>query len=130
MKTTKRQIKFIALIFSVVMFFQSCKAYYKESVTLEQAVNEHKRAKVETLTKQTYKFQSISVENNQYYGVNKVKGETVKTPLNPDDLSKVRLQNKSLSTFSTIGVTLLSTLGLLMVGGAILIILGGGGIGI
>ena len=107
MKAIKKQIKLMALIFSVTMLFQNCKAYYVESVTLEQAVNEHKRAKVETLTMQTYKFQSISVENNQYYGVNKVKGETVKTPIDQDDLSKVRLENKSLSVIGTIGVSVL-----------------------
>lgn len=105
MKTIKKQIRLIALIFSVVMFFQSCKAYYKESVTLEQAVNEHKRAKVETVSKQTYKFQSIIFENDQYYGVKMVKGETVKTHLDQADLSKVRLENKSLSVIGTIGVS-------------------------
>ena len=104
MKTIKKQIKLIALIFSVVMLFQSCKAYYKDSVTLEQAVNEHKRAKVETVTKQTYKFQSISFENGQYYGIKMVKGETVKIPIDQANISKVRLENKSLSVMGEIGL--------------------------
>lgn len=107
MKTIKKQIKFLVLIFSVVMLFQSCKAYYSESVTLEQAVKEHKRAKVETATNQTYKFQSIIFENDQYYGIKMVKGETVKIPINQTDLSKVRLENKSLSVIGTIGVSVL-----------------------
>jgi hypothetical protein len=114
MKTIKKQLKLIALIFSIVMFFQSCKAYYKESVTLEQAVNEHKRTKVETVNKQTYKFQSISFENNQYYGVNKVKGETVKIPLDQAELSKVRLENKSLSVIGTIGISVVAGFAILI----------------
>jgi len=107
MKTIIKQINLIALIFSVVILFQSCKAYYKDSVTLEQAVNEHKRTKVETVTKQTYKFQTISFENNQYYGVKMVKGETVKIPLNQANLSKVRLENYTLSVIGTIGISVL-----------------------
>ena len=116
MKTIKKQLKLIALIFSIVMFFQSCKAYYKESVTLEQAVNEHKRTKVETVNKQTYKFQSISFENNQYYGVNKVKGETVKIPLDQAELSKVRLENKSLSVVAGFAI-LIGVAGIALSGG-------------
>ena len=107
MKTIIKQINLIALIFSVVILFQSCKAYYKDSVTLEQAVNEHKRTKVETVTKQTYKFQTISFENDQYYGVKMVKGETVKTLIDQANISQVRLENKSLSVIGTIGLSVL-----------------------
>jgi len=107
MKAIKKHIKLIALIVSVVILFQSCKAYYKDSVTLEQAVNEHKRAKVETVTKQTYKFQTISFENGQYYGVKMVKGETVKTLIDQANISQVRLENKSLSVIGTIGLSVL-----------------------
>ena len=114
MKTIKKQIKPIALIFGVLILFQSCKAYYKDSVTLEQAVNEHKRAKVETVTKQTYKFQSISFENDQYYGIKMVKGEIVKIPIDQANLSKVRLENKSLSVIGTIGVSVLIGFGVLV----------------
>ena len=124
MKTIKKQIKLIALIFSIVMLFQSCKAYYKESVTLAQAVSEHKRAKVETVTKQTYKFQSISFENEQYYGVNMVKGEAIKIPINQADLNKVRLENKSMSLIGTIGVSVLVGFAILV--GAAGIALSGG----
>lgn len=114
MKILKKQIKPIALIFGALILFQSCKAYYKDSVTLEQAVNEHKRAKVETVTKQTYKFQTISFENGQYYGIKMVKGETVKIPIDQANLSKVRLENKSLSVIGTIGVSVLIGFGILV----------------
>ena len=103
MKTLKKQIRFIALIFSITMLFQSCKVYYKDSVTLEQAVNEHKRTKVETVTKQTYKFQAISFENDQYYGIKRVKGTNVKTLIDKSNISKVVLENKTMSTILSIG---------------------------
>ena len=114
MKKLKKQIKPIALIFGALILFQSCKVYYKDSVTLEQAVNEHKHAKVETFTKQTYKFQSISFENDQYYGIKMVKGDTVKIPIDQANLSKVRLENKSLSVIGTIGVSVLIGFGILV----------------
>lgn len=107
MTTKQKQIRPLTFLLAFIMLLQGCKAYYKDSVTLEQAVIEHKRAKVETVTKQAYKFQSISFENEQYYGVKMVKGEIVKIPIDQADLSKVRLENKSLSVISTIGISVL-----------------------
>lgn len=116
MKTIKTQIKSISLITAILILCQSCKAYYKDSVSLEQAVKSHKRAKVETTTKQTFKFQAISFENDQYYGIKKVKGEIVKMPINQANLSKVRLENKTMSTILTIALPV----GILAVGLAII----------
>ena len=107
MKKIKKQINPIVLLFGALILFQSCKAYYKDSVTLDQAVKEHKRAKVETVTKQTYKFKTISFENGQYYGIKMVKGESVKIPIDQANLSKVRLENKSLSVIGEIGLIVL-----------------------
>ena len=107
MTTKQKQIRPLTFLLAFIMLLQGCKAYYKDSVTLEQAVIEHKRAKVETVTKQAYKFQSISFENEQYYGVKMVKGEIVKILIDQADLSKVRLENKSLSVISTIGISVL-----------------------
>jgi hypothetical protein len=107
MKTIKKRNVLITIFLAFIMLLQGCKAYYKDSVTLEQAVIEHKRAKVETVTKQAYKFQSISFENEQYYGVKMVKGEIVKILIDQADLSKVRLENKPLSVIGTIGISVL-----------------------
>ncbi|MGK0253811.1 MAG: excinuclease UvrABC helicase subunit UvrB [Mariniflexile sp.] len=114
MKTIKKRNVLITIFLAFIMLLQGCKAYYKDSVTLEQAVIEHKRAKVETVTKQAYKFQSISFENEQYYGVKMVKGEIVKILIDQADLSKVRLENKSLSVISTIGISVLVGLAILV----------------
>jgi hypothetical protein len=107
MKTIKKRNVLITIFLAFIMLLQGCKAYYKDSVTLEQAVIEHKRAKVETVTKQAYKFQSISFENEQYYGVKMVKGEIVKILIDQANLSKVRLENKPLSVIGTIGISVL-----------------------
>jgi hypothetical protein len=107
MTTKQKQIRPLTFLLAFIMLLQGCRAYYKDSVTLEQAVIEHKRAKVETVTRQAYKFQSISFENEQYYGVKMVKGKIVKIPIDQADLSKVRLENKPLSVIGTIGISVL-----------------------
>lgn len=119
MKTIKKQVKTIALMISVLMCFQSCKVYYRDSVSLEQAVNENKRTKLETKNNQTFVFKSIIKEKDQYFGLKKEKGEIIKVQIYQKDIEKLRLQNKSLSTISTISIILLTTLGLFIGGAAI-----------
>ena len=58
MKTLKKQIKPIALIFGVLILFQSCKAYYKDSVTLEQAVNQQNALRLKPLQNKLINFKA------------------------------------------------------------------------
>lgn len=60
MKTLKKQIRIIALSLALLVFFQSCKVYHSDSVTLEQASREFKRTKIET---KNNKIISIEVLN-------------------------------------------------------------------
>ena len=106
MRTIKKQIKLISLVFAHLVLFQSCKAYYKDSVTLEQAFNAQRRAKIETNSSQIIKLKSINKENNKYYGIKKVNGEFIKIPIDEISLNKIRLENKSMSKVLTIATSL------------------------
>ncbi|HZW63045.1 MAG TPA: hypothetical protein VFF15_05285 [Flavobacteriaceae bacterium] len=88
----------------MLILFQSCKVYHKDTVTLEQAAKDGRRAKIETTTSKKYVFKTISYENDTYYGINKIKGKTVKIPLEKTKMESVRLENKSLSTVLTLGL--------------------------
>ena len=93
MKTIKNNLKLIALIMSLIMLFQSCKAYYNDSVTLHQASQEFKRTKIQNKDNGIIKFRGVKMEDNQYYGVNKVKGELVKIPIDENFIKSVKLEN-------------------------------------
>ena len=104
MKTLKKHIKPIALIFGVLILFQSCMAYKQTSVSLEQAVQSEKKTKIETKSNESLKFRRISFEDGKYYGVKRVKGEIVKIPLDSTGIKKVLLHDKTLSTVLTIAL--------------------------
>ncbi len=104
MKTLKKHFRSISFIMAISILFQSCKAYHNDSVTLEQASKEFKQSKIQTHTNETLNFRGIKKENNQYYGVKKVKNELVNIPLNEEFIKSVKLQNETLSTVLTIAL--------------------------
>jgi len=120
MKTLKKQIRFIALTLALLVFFQSCKVYHSNSVTLEQASQEFKRVKIQTNWDETLKFRGIKMENNQFYGVKKVKKELVNMPLDKNNIKSVKLENETMSTVLTIALPVTILLGTLAIIGSAL----------
>ncbi|MFT6797439.1 MAG: hypothetical protein ACJART_002590 [Maribacter sp.] len=104
MNTLKTSIKTIALFFMTLTLFQSCVAYQNTPVSLLQAEQSKKRVKMKTSADQTFKFKQIVLEENQFYGLKKEKGEIVKIALHNNDANKVFLHNKGKSTWRTIAV--------------------------
>ena len=115
MKTIRKHMESLVLLFTILMFFQSCVVYEKSSVSLELAAQQERKAKVKTINNQTYKFKLIRFENDQFYGIQKVNGEVIKTPLEADKLNEIQLQNKSTSTITTITTVLGSLIGAILV---------------
>ena len=115
MKTIRKHLESLVLLFIILMFFQSCVVYEKSSVSLEWAAQQERKAKVKTINNQTYKFKLIRFENDQFYGIQKVNGEIIKTPLQSDKLNKIQLQNKSTSTVATITTVIGSLIGVILV---------------
>ena len=104
MKALKKWLKTIALFFTALILLQGCVAYQNTAVSLEQAVQEQKPAKVNTIPNETPYFKQIGFEDGQFYGLKKVKGETVRIPIDNNEVNKVFLHSKRKSTWTTIAV--------------------------
>jgi hypothetical protein len=62
-------LKPISFFLAILVFFQYCKAYYKEPVSIEKAVgSDKKRVKIITMDDRRYIFDSIYYENDVLYG--------------------------------------------------------------
>jgi hypothetical protein len=107
MKTLKNKFAIIAYYFAITIFFQGCVVYHNTPVTLEQATKEITRAKVKANNDETYRFKNIGLEDGQFYGLKKTKGEYVRIPLDSNEISKIVLQNKTWSTILTVSIPLL-----------------------
>ena len=115
MKTRKKQTKFIALTFAIMICFQSCKAYHSNSVTLEQASQEFKQTRIQTNNNEILKFKRIKVEDNKYFGVKIVKGEVINIPLEENNIKTIKLENETKSTVLTIASSVIVLAGILVI---------------
>ena len=80
-----------SFILVIIILFQSCVTVYKsKSLTLKEANNINIKTKVITKTGENLKFKNIEFENGIYYGVKKKKRQTIKMPLNQEDISKIK----------------------------------------
>jgi len=102
-----KKFKTIALILSMLILLQGCTAYKSASVSLEQAVLAQTKVKLETKSGEKLKFIRIGVENGNYYGVKKVKGNIVKVPLETNYIKSVKLKDEFQSTVTAISITLI-----------------------
>jgi hypothetical protein len=112
MKAIKQHLKVLALFLSVLMLFQGCTVYRSANVSLEEAVRSKAKVKVLTDDNRTLKFIAIDNDNGRYYGINKDKGIIVQSSLHEDNISKIQLKNKELSSMLSIGLGLVFFLGI------------------
>lgn len=120
MKSLKKQFRSIALTLAMLVCFQSCKVYHSDAVTLEQASQEFKRAKIQTNSNEILKFRAIKAENDKFYGVKKIKGELINIPLEVNSIKSVKLENTTMSTVWTIVLPVAIVLGALVIIGSTL----------
>lgn len=104
MKTIKKQIKTAALFLGVLIVFQGCSVYHKGKRTLEQAVQEQKKVKITALDKRTMYFKKTVYKDGKYYGVKKLKDSTKDVWLFENDIKRLKIKNKTLSTIISIGI--------------------------
>ena len=91
----------ITLIFSILIFFQSCTAYKSMPISLEKVSSIEVKFKVVTKSNVWLKFKRIDQENGSYYGVKKEKGVIFKIPLNEEMIKEVKLKDKTMSVILT-----------------------------
>ena len=105
MKTLKYKVKLFPLMMSMLLMFQSCVTVYKSgSLTLAEANDKHIKTKVVTKSGEKLKFKSIEFKNGIYYGVKKKKRQTIKIPLNQEDISEIKIKARALSTIVNIPI--------------------------
>jgi len=102
MKTLKTQLRPITLFLILLMLLQSCTVYKSATISLDQAVQNQSKVRVKTINNEKFKFKRIGVENGNYYGIKKTKGEMVKTPLNEEFIASVKEKDETASTLGTI----------------------------
>jgi hypothetical protein len=113
MKTIKKHLKSVALILSMLIFFQGCTVYKSVPVSIEQAAQNDQKVKVITKSNEKLKFNRIGVEDGNYYGVKKSNGVVVKTPLDQNFINTIKKKDKTLSTILSIGIPLGIVMGVL-----------------
>ena len=103
MKPKQKGSRSLASLLAALLLFQSCVVYHKNPTTLANASREALKTRITSHNGETSNYKYVSFEDSQYYGVNQKSGNIVRTPLNPENISKVAIQNKSASTWITIG---------------------------
>ena len=104
MKTLKTSLKTTALFIMAMTLLQGCIAYQNTPVSLEQAEQSKKRVKLKTSSNQTYNFEQIVLEEEEFYGLKKKRGEITKTAISDALDNKLFLQSTRKSTWATLGV--------------------------
>jgi len=100
MKTSTRLLKVVAFFFSVLILFQGCTVYKSANVTIEEAVKTDTKVRLKTKDHQTIKFKKIGIEDGKFYGLLYYKNTSwVKTKINEDNIEKIQVKDKVLSTF-------------------------------
>ena len=109
-------LKPIALLLSVVVLFQCCKVYDKQSVSIEQAINKDpkkaKRVKIEMDDGEKIVLDSIYYKDNELYGLlskpkeNSTSAKAMKVKeeikIEEDKIVQIRPQNRAKSITVTV----------------------------
>lgn len=111
----KKRVSVISWLFILLIFLQGCVVYQKKSVTLERTFQEGLKTKVVTDSGNTFKFKRIGFEDGKFYGVMISNGEITKVSLQENELSKIILKNENMSTLLTIGTSIVSVFGILII---------------
>jgi hypothetical protein len=96
MKAINKQIKSIAIIFAVLVIFQSCKTTYHDSFesVLFKASKKHTRVKIETKDGQTLKYSKVICSGDSCFQVKRIHGNKIITPINWDNIKSVKTKDK------------------------------------
>ncbi|MBT8204920.1 MAG: hypothetical protein KJP14_07390 [Eudoraea sp.] len=102
MKKVQYSLKNLGTILSLMLLLQSCGVYHKIPISLDEATKQEGKVKIRTAEGKNIKYKNIIQKDGQFYGTKMIAGKWTQIPLNPDDISNVRLKNKKASTWVTI----------------------------
>jgi len=89
-------------VLSCLFLFQSCSVYYKNPISLEEAVEQEGKVKIRTVEGKNIKYKKIAFAEGQFYGTKMISGKWARISLNQDNIESVRLKNKSDSAWLTV----------------------------
>ena len=106
---TTKFLKPIALFHAILVLFQCCKVYYKEPVSVDEAIN-HEIKKVKIITNDDRKlvFYSIYYKEDKLYGLLKAKKGKSEVLIKEESIKEIFFLNANKSA----GLTLLIVLGI------------------
>ena len=99
MNTISKRSKTITFVLSILILFQNCKAYNWHSVSIEEAAKDGRGVKIKTKENKMLKYKKVIYEKNKFYGL---KGKDKRFLIDPNNIKKVRLQNKTASVIKTV----------------------------
>lgn len=106
MKTLKKKSKLTAHGAPLLMLFASCTVYQSIPVTLNKAVEENKKTKIEMLDGKALRFNSVVFEENNFYGIKKIRNnmdkKVEKNLLDEKTIATVTIKDKKRSTIATL----------------------------
>jgi len=107
--------KLVCVLLIFVVLLQSCAAYHKTPVSIEDAVTSNNKVLVFTNNDTKLKLKKIELIDGKYYGISEDEDRKItRIPLNERDIKTIRVLDKSASTWGTIGI----------VAGSLLVIIG------
>lgn len=112
MKTVKKQIKFISILFAFLLLVQSCSVYRSESVSLEDAFKSEERVKLQNSNDEILVFTKVVKSGEDYFGIKKSKDEILKVPLNELEVKKINLYRPTLSALTIVLPLILTLVGI------------------
>ncbi len=108
-RITCKYLKPVALFLSIVVLFQCCKVYYKEPVSVDEAMNNKlKRVKIITIDDRELEFDSIYYKNDKLYGLLRAKKGKSEVPIKEESIKEIYFLNPNKSA----GFTLLMIFGI------------------
>lgn len=103
MKSFKQSFKLAAKILSFLILLQSCTVYHTYTSSVDEAVKTNDKVKLDVVNDDPYKFKNLTIIEDEYYGLAKIKSETYnrlsdrkKLESNDEKFSYVRLNEEEL----------------------------------
>ena len=102
-------VKPIAVFLAILVLFQCCRVYYKEPVSVDEAMNnELKKVKIITIDDRELRFDSIYYKNDKLYGLLRAKKGKSEVLLKEEFIKEIYFLNPNKSA----GFTLLLIFGI------------------
>lgn len=96
----------------LILLTHSCAVYQMDPVTLAQATASNKRVLIIKNNDTKLKLKKVEQLDGQYFGIYKLNGENVKTPLFKEDIKTIRILDEDVTALGNSGIIIISALGI------------------